>query len=123
VGACDQGQAPALQAPQEEPGSGVPLKVDPCEPVYVEGSGVREDQVTVRAYLKREGVQFLRDHACHVEHHPTGDLVTFPAGSRKAKLSRVSRCCSTITLPDATEITSIDDSNIPSLLLLIDIAR
>jgi hypothetical protein len=123
AGACDTGQAPALQTPQEEPGRGVPLKVDPCEPVYVEGARVEEEIITVKAYLKSEGVQFLRDRACHVEQYPTGDLVTFPAGSHKTKLSPVSRCCSTITLPDATEITSIDDGNIPSILLLIDIAK
>lgn len=83
---------------------------------------VEDDTITIKAHLKREGVQFLRDHGCHVEHYETGDMITFPTGSSKAQLTRISRYCHTITLPDATEITSIDEKT-TSVLLLIDLAN
>ncbi len=92
--ACDQGQAPQVE----------------------------KDAITIRAYLKWEGAQFLRDHGCHIEHCATGDMITFPAGSCKAQLTRISRYCNTIMLPDATEITSIDNDT-TSVLLLIDLAN
>jgi hypothetical protein len=78
-----------------------------------------EDTITINAHLKWEGVQFLRDHGCHIEHYATGDRITFPARTRKTPLTRLSKHCNTITLPDATEITSIDGET-TSLLLLID---
>jgi hypothetical protein len=87
-----------------------------------QASQVEVAVITIRAYLKWEGAQFLRDHGCHVEHYTTGDLITFPAGSSKAQLTRISRYCNTITLPDATEITSIENEA-TSILLLIDLAN
>jgi hypothetical protein len=97
--ASGQGGASILQAPQAE-----------------------DDVITIKAYLKWEGVQFLRDHGCHIEHYTTGDRITFPARSRKTPLSHISKHCNTITLPDAIEITSIEGET-TSLLLLIDLAN
>ena len=78
-----------------------------------------DETITIKAHLKWEGVQFLRDHGCHIEHYATGDRITFPTRSRKKPLTHISKHCHTITLPDATEITSIDGGT-TSLLLLIN---
>jgi hypothetical protein len=112
------------QVSQARAEASTPLQVDPSDSAHPEGSGVQDEEtITVRAHLKREGVQFLRDRACHIEHHSTGDLITFPAGSRKVPLSRVSQSCSVITFPDATEITRVDEDDASCTLLLIDMAK
>ena len=83
---------------------------------------VEEGTIMVKAHLKWEGAQFLRDHGCHIDQYATGDVITFPAGSRKAQLARTSPHYNAITLPDATEITSIDNDT-TSVLLLIDLTN
>jgi hypothetical protein len=92
---CSQGQDPTLQDPK-----------------------AKRNTITIKAHLKWEGAQFLRDHGCHIEHAATGDVITFPARSRKAQLTDISRHCNTITLPDATEILCVDEDTTVVLLLI-----
>jgi hypothetical protein len=79
----------------------------------------QEPEIRLTAYVRPEAISFLQEHGCVIRSQLCGDLVIFPSGSRQERLTKTSKWCNNIVLPDKTIITVVDGYS-HALLLLID---
>src|SRR5262249_17851415 len=78
-------------------------------------------EIRLRAYIKPDAIPFLQEHGCVIEPQTfCGDVVIFPAGSRRERMTATSRWCNNIVLPDQTTITVVE-SYTHAILLWVDL--